>query len=130
VTEETLMKSKARFILCNCTGQCPGFGNLDFWRLLNYVRKELHPEYAVLHPQLCRDDGGRFLQEMLRPDGTYVIAACDPHMQKTMFRGAFEKTDVDFDEQVIPIDLRTLRTDQALFKLKSAFDEAGRHDAA
>lgn len=118
------MNGKPRFILCNCTGECPGFKDMNFWQLLNFIRNELNSEYAVLHPQLCVDDGDRFFQEVLKPGALYIIGACDPRMQKKMFRDAFEKAGVDFDKQVIPLDLRTLSTDQALEKVKQAFSEA------
>ena len=117
------MKSKPRFLLCNCTGECPGFKDMNFWQLLNYVRNELDSEYAVLHPQLCMDDGERFLREILKPEETYIIGACDPRMQKKMFRDAFEKTGVNFDERVIPLDLRAMPTDAALEKVKAAFEK-------
>lgn len=124
------MNGKPRFVLCNCTGECPGFKDMNFWQLLNYIRNELDSEYAVLHPQLCVDDGDRFLQEILKPDALYVIGACDPRMQKKMFRDAFEKAGIKFDEQVIPLDLRSMPTEQALEKVKEAFARAQTKAAA
>jgi heterodisulfide reductase subunit A-like polyferredoxin len=118
------MNGKPRFILCNCTGECPGFKDMNFWQLLNFIRNELDSEYAILHPQLCVDDGDRFLQEILKRDTLYIIGACDPRMQKKMFRGAFEKAGIDFDQQVIPLDLRTLTSEQAIEKVKEAFAQA------
>jgi heterodisulfide reductase subunit A-like polyferredoxin len=118
------MQGKPRFILCNCTGECPGFKDMNFWQLLNYIRNELESEYAVLHPQLCVDDGERFFREILKPDTLYVVGACDPRMQKKMFRDAFEKAGINFDEQVIPLDLRSMPTEQALEKVKQAFERA------
>jgi len=118
------MNGKPRFILCNCTGECPGFKDMNFWQLLNFIRNELDSEYAVLHPQLCVDDGDRFFREVLKPGALYIIGACDPRMQKKMFRDAFEKAGVDFDKQVIPLDLRTLPTEQAIEKVKEAFAQA------
>jgi heterodisulfide reductase subunit A-like polyferredoxin len=103
---------------------------MNFWQLLNYIRNELQSEYAVLHPQLCVDDGERFFQEILKPDTLYVVGACDPRMQKKMFRDAFEKTGINFDQQVIPLDLRSMTTEQALEKVKKAFAEAETRAAA
>lgn len=120
------MAGKPRFIMCNCTGECPGFKDMNFWRLLNYVRNELDSEYAVLHPQLCMDDGERFLLEVLKRGETFVIGACDPRMQKKMFRDAFEKAGIGFDEHVIPLDLRTLTTEQAMDKVREALEQAPR----
>lgn len=118
------MQGKPRFILCNCTGECPGFKDMNFWQLLNYIRNELESEYAVLHPQLCVDDGERFFEEILKPDTLYVVGACDPRMQKKMFRDALEKAGINFDKQVIPLDLRSMTTEQALEKVKQAFAQA------
>jgi heterodisulfide reductase subunit A-like polyferredoxin len=118
------MNGKPRFILCNCTGECPGFKDMNFWQVLNFIRNELNSEYAVLHPQLCVDDGDRFFQEVLKPGALYIIGACDPRMQKKMFRDAFEKAGIDFDKQVIPLDLRTLTSEQAIEKVKEAFAQA------
>ena len=118
------MNGKPRFLLCNCTGECPGFKDMNFWQLLNFIRNELNSEYAVLHPQLCVDDGDRFLQEVLKPGALYIIGACDPRMQKKMFRDAFEKAGIDFDRQVIPLDLRSMPTDKAIEKVKEAFAHA------
>ncbi len=118
------MDGKPRFIMCNCTGECPGFQGMNFWKLLNYVRNELDAEYAVLHPQLCMDDGERFLIEVLKRGERFVIGGCDPRMQKKMFRDAFEKAGLGFDDHVIPLDLRTLTTEQAMEKVKLAFEQA------
>jgi len=118
------MNGKPRFVMCNCTGECPGFKDMNFWQLLNFVRNELDAEYAVLHPQLCVDDGERFLLEILKPDTLYIIGACDPRMQKKMFRDAFEKSGTDFDRQVVPLDLRSMSTEAAIVKVKNAFGQA------
>lgn len=118
------MNEKLRFVMCNCTGECPGFKDMNFWQLLNFVRNELDAEYAVLHPQLCVDDGERFLLEILKPGTLYVIGACDPRMQRKMFRDAFEKSGTDFDRQVVPLDLRSMSTEAAMVKVKEAFGKA------
>jgi heterodisulfide reductase subunit A-like polyferredoxin len=118
------MNGKPRFVMCNCTGECPGFKDMNFWQLLNFVRNELDAEYAVLHPQLCVDDGERFLLEILKADTLYIIGACDPRMQKKMFRDAFEKSGTDFDRQVVPLDLRSMSTEAAIVKVKDAFGRA------
>ena len=76
-----------RFIMCFCTGECPGFAKLDLWKLINFVRNELEVEYAIIHPQLCVDDGDKFWRDYLREgdtDKTYIIGGCDARMQKKM----------------------------------------------
>ncbi len=124
------MAGKPRFLLCNCTGECPGFKDMNFWQLLNFVRNELESEYAVLHPQLCMDDGERFLVEILKPGERYVIGACDPRMQKKMFRDAFEKAGISFEQQVVSLDLRAISTEQAIEKVRQAFAELETRPAA
>lgn len=124
------MAGKPRFIMCNCTGECPGFKDLNLWQLLNYVRNELDCEYAVVHPQLCMDDGERFLLEVLKPGEQYVIGACDPRMQKKMFRDAFDKAGLVFEECVVPIDLRAMPTEQAMAKVRQALEQAAARQAA
>ncbi|MGQ9559722.1 MAG: hypothetical protein ACUVTG_06530 [Candidatus Oleimicrobiaceae bacterium] len=117
------MEQKPRFIMCNCTGECPGFKDMNFWKLLNYVRNELGVEYAVVHPQLCVDDGERFLREVLKPGAKYVIGACDPRMQRKMLRDAFDGRAVSFDEAVLPLDLRNMDTEQAMEKVREAIEQ-------
>lgn len=122
------MADRPRFIMCNGTGECAGFQNMNFWRLLNYVRNELPSEYAVIHPQLCVDDGDRFWAEVLKPGARYIVAGCDPRMQKKMFRGAFEKAQIDFDRTVTPLDLRNMTAEEAMPKVKAAFDDVERQE--
>ncbi|MDZ7262120.1 MAG: hypothetical protein ONB05_08455 [candidate division KSB1 bacterium] len=117
------MQDKPRFVMCNCTGECPGFEKVDFWGLLNYIRNELDVAYAVIHPQLCVDDGERFFDDLLQHDVTYIIGACDPRMQKKMFRDSFDKNEFDFDRQVVPLDLRNMTTEEAMAKVKEAVEK-------
>jgi heterodisulfide reductase subunit A-like polyferredoxin len=70
------------------------------------------------------EDGERFLLEILKPDTLYIIGACDPRMQKKMFRDAFEKAGLSFDALVIPLDLRAMTTEKALEKVKEAYAQA------
>ena len=124
------MNGKPRFILCNCTGECPGFQNMNFWTLLNYIRNELDSEYAILHPQLCVDDGDRFWRDLLKADTMYIVGACDPRMQIKMFQNAFAAAGIDFSKQVIPLDLRTLSTEVAMERVREAFEKASQQQAA
>ncbi|MGB9677251.1 MAG: hypothetical protein ACPLZ9_01405 [Candidatus Ratteibacteria bacterium] len=113
---------KPRFIMCICTGQCPGFKSLDLWSLINYVRGELDVEYAIVHPQLCVDDGDRFFKDYIKPDVKYIIGACDPKMQRKMFKDAFLEAGGDYDKQVISLDLRNMSTEDAMKKVKEAVE--------
>lgn len=113
---------KPRFIMCICTGQCPGFANLNLWELINYIRGELDVEYAIVHPQLCVDDGDRFIQDYIKPDIKYVIGACDPKMQRKMFKDAFAKVSENYNEQVVHLDLRNISTEEAMDKVKETIE--------
>lgn len=115
---------KPRFIMCICTGQCPGFSSLNLWELINTVRGEMPVEYAIVHPQLCVDDGDRFIKDYIKPGIKYVIGACDPKMQKKMFKDAFSEASGNFDEQVIALDLRNMTTEQAINKVKEALSSS------
>jgi heterodisulfide reductase subunit A-like polyferredoxin len=116
------MKGKPRFIMCICTGQCPGFAKLNLWELINFVRGELDVEYAVVHPQLCVDDGDRFIKDYIKPDVRYVIGACDPKMQKKMLKDAFAEAGGDFDKQVVALDLRNMSTQETMDKVKETLE--------
>lgn len=111
---------KPRFIMCICTGQCPGFQSLDLWQLINTVRGEMDVEYAIVHPQLCVDDGDRFIKDYIKPGVKYVIGACDPKMQRKMFKDAFSEAGGNFDDQVIALDLRNMSTEEAINKVREA----------
>lgn len=117
------MNKKPRFLMCICTGQCPGFQSLDLWELVNTVRQEMDVEYAIVHPQLCVDDGDRFIKDYIKNNGLYVIGACDPKMQIKMMKDAFKEAGADFEKQAIPLDLRNLSTEQAINKVKEALEQ-------
>ena len=111
-----------RFVMCICTGQCPGFEALNLWDLINYVRNELDVEYAIVHPQLCVDDGDAFWRDYAKPGVKYIVGGCDPRMQRKMFKDAMEEVDVSFAKQVISLDLRNLNTADAIAKVTEAVE--------
>ncbi|MBS7634773.1 hypothetical protein KEJ34_04665 [Candidatus Bathyarchaeota archaeon] len=116
-----------KFIMCFCTGECPGFAKLELWKFINFVRNELDVEYAIVHPQLCVDDGDRFLKDHLREgetDTIYIIGGCDPRMQKKMFKNAFAEKGLDVDKQLISLDLRNMPTEEAMKKVQEAVERA------
>ncbi len=119
-------KKLPRFIMCFCTGECPGFSKLNLWKLINYVRNELDVEYAIVHPQLCVTDGDKFLRDYLREgdkDTVYIIGACDPRMQRKMFKDVFSEKGLDFDKQVVSLDLRNMDTEEAMKKVAEAVNK-------
>lgn len=113
---------KPRFIMCICTGQCPGFSKLDLWELINTVRGEMSVEYAIVHPQLCVDDGDRFIKDYIKPGVKYVIGACDPKMQMKMLKDAFSEAGGSFEEQVTALDLRNMGTTEAINNVREALN--------
>lgn len=118
------MAGKARFVMCICTGECPGFSKLNLWGLINRVRRELEVEYAIVHPQLCVDDGDRFWKDYAKSNHTYMVGACDPKMQRKMFKDVFAEVGGDFDRQVVPLDLRNMSTEEAFDKVAKALTES------
>ncbi|MBC7236179.1 MAG: hypothetical protein H5T69_10070 [Chloroflexi bacterium] len=112
-----------RFIMCFCTGKCPGFEALDLWDLINYVRNELDVEYAIVHPQLCVDDGDAFWRDYAKPGVKYIVGGCDPRMQRKMFKDALAEIGVDFEQQVTPLDLRNMSTTDAIKKVTEAVEK-------
>ena len=123
------MNKKPRFVMCFCTGECPGFAKLDLWKLINFVRNELEVEYAIIHPQLCVTDGENFWRDYLREgdsDRVYVIGGCDPRMQKKMYKDSFSEKGLDFDKQVIALDLRNMETQDAMKKVAETIENLGK----
>ncbi|MCE5322048.1 hypothetical protein LLG46_01895 [bacterium] len=112
-------------IMCVCTGKCPGFAKMDIWDFINRVRVELPVEYGFIHPQLCEEDGDRFLADMLKAKRKLVIAGCAPNMQMKLFRDAFEAAGMDIKTDMIPLDIREMTTDEAVEKVSKALSEMG-----
>jgi heterodisulfide reductase subunit A-like polyferredoxin len=121
-TEEQV---KPGLIMCVCTGKCPGFSKMDIWDFINQARVELPVEYGFIHPQLCEEDGDRFLADYLRGKRKVIVAACAPNMQYKMFRDAFEAAGMDVKKDLIPLDIRDMTTDEAIEKVRGALEELG-----
>ena len=118
-------KQRYGFILCVCTGKCPGFEEMDIWDLVNRVRVELPVEYGFIHPQLCEEDGDRFLADFLQSHRKLIIAACAPTMQRKMFKQAFADASLDIENDLVKLDIRKTTTDQAFEMVKAALEELG-----
>jgi hypothetical protein len=117
------------FILCVCTGDCPGFGKMKIWDLINQVRLTLPVAWAIVHPQLCEVDGDRFFDDLLQinknVDIKYFIAGCSPNMQKKLLGPAFQRNGLDFDEYARGIDVRNMTTDQAFELIQKELEAWG-----
>lgn len=118
---------KIGFIFCVCTGKCPGFGQLDIWDFVNIIRSEYPVQYAFIHPMLCDQDGERFLDAFLRKDTKYMVAGCAPVMQKKLFRDAFQRAGLDINKDLISLDVRNMKLQEALDVVKGALKEAGKN---
>ena len=118
--EMTEEKQKPGVIMCVCTGKCPGFSKMDIWDFINRVRVELPVEYGFIHPQLCEEDGDRFLADFLNSHRKIIVAGCAPNMQYKMFRDAFKEAGMDVKKDLVPLDVRDMTTDSAFRKVEEA----------
>ena len=113
-------QQKPGFIMCVCTGKCPGFRAMDIWDFINQVRVELPVEYGFIHPQLCEEDGDRFLADFLKARRKLVIGACAPNMQRKMFKQAFADAGLDIEKDAVMLDIRDMNNEQAFQKVEAA----------
>ena len=116
-------KAKPGFIMCVCTGKCPGFAQMDIWDFINRVRVELPVEYGFIHPQLCETDGDRFLADFLKAGRKIIVGGCAPNMQYKMFRDAFKAAGMDINKDLIPLDVRDMTTDAAFDKVEATLEQ-------
>lgn len=119
------MAEKPGLIMCVCTGKCPGFEKMDVWDFINRVRVELPVEYGFIHPQLCEEDGDRFLADMLKAKRKFIVAGCAPNMQTKLFRDAFADAGLDIKADLVPLDVRDMTLEQAFQKVEKALEEMG-----
>ncbi len=113
------------FIMCVCTGKCPGFQAMDIWDFINQVRIELPVEYGFIHPQLCEEDGDRFLADFLKAHRKVIIAACAPNMQRKMFKDAFKEAGLDIEKDAVMLDIRDMTNDKAFEIIENKLEEMG-----
>lgn len=113
------------FIMCVCTGKCPGFQAMDIWDFINQVRVELPVEYAFIHPQLCEEDGDRFLADFLKAHRKVIIGACAPNMQRKMFKEAFKEAGLDIEKDAVMLDIRDMTNEQAFEVVEKKLEEMG-----
>ncbi len=118
-------QEKPGLIMCVCTGKCPGFSKMDIWDFINQARVELPVEYGFIHPQLCEEDGDRFLADYLQGKRKVIVAGCAPNMQYKMFRDAFEAAGMDVKKDLVPLDIRDMTGEEAIEKVRGALVELG-----
>ncbi|QXE19038.1 hypothetical protein [Clostridium sp. 001] len=113
------------FIMCVCTGKCPGFKAMDIWDFINQVRVELPVEYGFIHPQLCEEDGDRFLADFLKAHRKLIIGACAPNMQRKMFKQAFKDSGLDIEKDAVMLDIRDMTNEKAFSLVEKALNDLG-----
>jgi len=113
------------FIMCVCTGKCPGFKAMDIWDFINQVRIELPVEYGFIHPQLCEEDGDRFLADFLKAHRKVIIGACAPNMQRKMFKQAFKDAGLDIEKDAVMLDIRDMTNEKAFEVVQNALKDLG-----
>jgi hypothetical protein len=122
-------KKKVGFVLCVCTGDCPGFAKMKIWDLINQVRLALPVEWAIVHPQLCEVDGDRFVHNLItlvKDSGLkYFIAGCSPNMQRKLIGSVFQSEGLKFEDHVRPLDVRNMTTDQAFEAIEQQLKDWG-----
>jgi len=96
---------------------------MDIWDFINRVRIELPVEYGFIHPQLCEEDGDRFLLDFLKVHRKVVIGGCAPNMQIKLFRDAFTEAGLDVSKDLVPVDVRDMTTDQAIERVNTALEK-------
>ncbi len=111
------------FIMCVCTGKCPGFEKMDMWDFINRVRVELPVEYAFIHPQLCEEDGDRFWNDFIKPGRKYMVGGCAASMQYKLFRDAFSNAGLDVKKDLVPLDVRDKTTNEAFEMVEKKLQE-------
>ena len=104
---------KEGFLFCVCQGTCPSFAKENAYEITNMVGKKYKVEFAAIHPQLCADDGDRFLKNLLK--GTEIdvlyVAGCDPVMQTKMFKDSFSAAGFDM-KKLVGTDVRNKTTEE------------------
>lgn len=118
-------KEKYGFIMCVCTGKCPGFKAMDIWDFINQIRVELPVEYGFIHPQLCEEDGDRFLADFLKAHRKVIIGACAPNMQRKMFKQAFKDAGMDLEKDAVMLDIRDMTNEKAFAVVETALKQLG-----
>ncbi|AGY77875.1 hypothetical protein [Clostridium autoethanogenum] len=113
------------FIMCVCTGKCPGFKAMDIWDFINQVRIELPVQYGFIHPQLCEEDGDRFLADFLNSHRKLIIGACAPNMQRKMFKQAFKDAGLDIEKDAVMLDIRDMTNEKAFGIVEKSLKELG-----
>jgi heterodisulfide reductase subunit A-like polyferredoxin len=117
-------KMKEGFLFCVCQGTCPSFAKENAYEITNMVRKNYNVEFAAIHPQLCADDGDRFLKNLLKGTDLDVlyVAGCDPVMQTKMFKDSFLAAGFD-GSKLVGADVRNKTTDEVKAQISELIEK-------
>jgi len=113
-------------ILCVCQGTCPSFQKMNIFEVVNHFRRNKKIDFALIHPQLCSNDGDNFWKVLLGESGgridKIVVAGCDPTMQKKLFGWIFKE--LDFDESKFTgVEIRNMSTEDAIKTIEKAIKD-------
>ena len=111
-------------MFCVCQGTCPSFGKENAYEITNVVRKKYNVEFAAIHPQLCADDGDRFLKNLLKGTELDVlyVAGCDPVMQTKMFKDSFAAAGFD-GSKLVGTDVRNKTTEEVTAQVSELIEK-------
>jgi heterodisulfide reductase subunit A-like polyferredoxin len=115
---------KEGFLFCVCQGTCPSFEKENVYEITNMVRKNFNIEFAAIHPQLCADDGDRFLKNLLNGINLDIlyVAGCDPVMQRKMFKDSFSAVGFD-SSKLIGADVRNKTTEEVKTQISELIEK-------
>ncbi len=113
-------------VVCVCQGTCPSFQKMNIFEVVNYFRRNNKVDFALIHPQLCANDGDNFWRVLLGEGGSeidkIVVAGCDPVMQKKMFGWVFKE--LNFDEsKFVGVEIRNMTTEEAIKAIEKAIEK-------
>ncbi len=113
---------KIKTLLCNCKGLCPSFKNTDMNTLPFELESDLDISYAIVHPELCGQDGNEILEDVLRAaeqdEDTYVVVGgCAPEAQKKLFKKILRNTGFP-EDHFVPVDIRGTNNHGILERLR------------
>lgn len=80
---------------------------------------------SFIHPQLCEEDGDRFLADFLKARRKVIIGACAPNMQRKMFKQAFKDAGLDIEKDTVMLDIRDMTNEKAIEVVKNALKDLG-----
>ena len=118
---------RIKTLICNCKGLSPSFKSVDMNALPFEVETDLGVDYAVVNPELCGEQGGKVMEDVLRsaeddPDTIVVVAACEAETQQKLFKEVLRNTGFDQDH-FVPVDIRHATNEGIIGRLREKIEE-------